>query len=331
MPPPAGARGHGFRRVSRPAALVAAAALASLSAPFLRARPPLPAIVLGTASGHGASGADAGGIAGGELKSFAAAVRAALSQAEALRAEVEARTVVRDFGKKAQRIVDNVVAIAGTQNADNLTSVVDGLLHPLFLHQVALLRERFRARFEGNRRPDAILERADRLFTAQAQALVRPGSDWSFEEDRRLLHDALVGLLRRDVALKEERLRATQAQRAAFDVIGKFRRQMETLGESLIGGGAGNEWVFRTSYRVPGTPFRVSGRYTSGRTNIEVTLAPDRDFANAEAGFVDGLLSHNIGLSLNLGMDVVVALRRRRHSSATPTGPSMPCSLHCMS
>jgi len=98
------------------------------------------------------------------------------------------------------------------------------------------------------------------------------------------------------------KLRTAQTQRATADVIGKLQKQMEQLGEKLRGMGTGSPWVFWTTYRLPKTPIQISGRYQQGRANIEMNLSPNRDPANAEAGFVEGLTAQNVGLSLNVGV-----------------------------
>mmetsp|Transcript_94032 Transcript_94032/g.210146 ORF Transcript_94032/g.210146 Transcript_94032/m.210146 type:complete len:118 (-) Transcript_94032:57-410(-) len=117
-----------------------------------------------------------------------------------------------------------------------------------------------------------------------------------------MLRAALENALHQNEALVLERSRTVQTQRATADVIGNLQKQMEQLGEKLRGMGAGSPWVLWTSYHLPGTPFQMSGRYTQGRTNIELNLSPNRDPGNAEAGFVEGLTRTNLGLSLNLGV-----------------------------
>jgi len=239
----------------------------------------------------------------GPAVDLATALEEALDRAEALGAEVRRGHLVPKFGEQVQDVIEAAVARMGGGAQPELEHALDSALHALFLQQLALLRQQLTSKFErfrGSR--TAALSRADREFVNKAQALVRPGSDWSFEPDRALLSADLKSLLAREAALAQLRIRAERTRRATVDVVGKLQDQMEKFGEMLHGPGGGSPVVFWTSYRFPGTPVQVSGRYRQGRANIEFNLLPDVDPATAEAGFVSGVTSRNLGVSLNVGI-----------------------------
>ncbi|CAK0895408.1 unnamed protein product, partial [Prorocentrum cordatum] len=145
-------------------------------------------------------------------------------------------------------------------------------------------------------------ERAERAFQQKAQSLVRPGSDWSFEADGEDLTPELEQALAMRRQLEKERARAARTQRTTADVVGRMQKQMDLLGSQLRGVGAGSPWTLWTSCRLPGTPYQMSARYQEGRTNIELNLSPAADPCQAEANFVEGLTSQNLGVSLNIGV-----------------------------
>jgi len=239
---------------------------------------------------------DARGSASGDQQ-LSNALHAALNKVEKLRKEVDGKGVVANYGKKAHAILKSVKSSAGLAD---LEAAVDGSLHALFLRQLSLVQERLTQKFLHSRSPRSALEKAEKAFVKAAEDLVCPESSWSFELAKQALRADLGAALRREVVLAQERSHAEQTQRATADVIGKIQNQMEHISEKLRG--SGGPWSLWTSYRLPGTPFQVSGRYTDGRANLQVDLSANKDPANAEAGFVEGLTPANLGLSLNIGV-----------------------------
>lgn len=243
------------------------------------------------------AGSTDGGQAGTTTRD---ALSFASEEVESLRQQVDAGRIVKNFGQKAQNILDAVNERAGSKKS--LVSIVDSSLHALFLRQLLLVQQQLVERFSNDHALDATLSRADKLFEITAKDLVRPDSTWSFESVRDSLKAELSEILRDNAALKNEQERVAQTQRATAAVIGQLQKQMDEIGEKLKGTGAASPWMLWTSYRLPGTPLQVSGRYQEGRTNIELSLVRNKDPANAEAGFVEGLTPQNLGLSLNIGL-----------------------------
>eukprot|EP00933_Yihiella_yeosuensis_P004640 TRINITY_DN109018_c0_g1_i1.p1 TRINITY_DN109018_c0_g1~~TRINITY_DN109018_c0_g1_i1.p1 ORF type:complete len:294 (-),score=57.39 TRINITY_DN109018_c0_g1_i1:423-1304(-) len=231
---------------------------------------------------------------------FREALGDALSKIENLRVEVDRDRVISSYGKKAQDILKSFSDRAVSSPA--LVPAVDGHLEALFLRQLSLVHKQTIERFLGSRDADAALSRADKQFVSIAEALKRPDSKWDYEPVRSAMRAELEAALQQEAILSKEQERHAQTQRATAEVIGRIQKQMDSLGSKLRGTGAGSPWMMWTSYRLPGTPFQVSGRYTEGRTNIQLNLAQNKDPANAEAGLVEGLTPANLGLSLNLGL-----------------------------
>lgn len=217
-----------------------------------------------------------------------------------LRQQVQAEQLVPKFGDKAQAIVTSAVAqMEGI--VPELERIVDGQLEVLFLRQLALLRRQLAGKLEISSRPLEAITEADANFVAQAEELVRPGSSWSYERERYMLRAILEGTFRRDVALVEEKVKSARVQQTTVEVINNLQSQMEALQQKVQNLRAGSPWILSASYRVPKTPFQLIGRYQQGHGSLELSLSPDKDPANAEAGFVKGLGGPaNIGVSVNM-------------------------------
>jgi len=228
------------------------------------------------------------------------ALEEGLAQVEALRRQVDAGQIVPVFGERAGQIITEALARAGAP-APELEQALDDALHALFLRQVALLAARVAVRVPGSRAGAA--EALEREFAAEANALLRPGSSWSLQQHREVLHAGLEGRLRRSAALMEERARGAQLQHATVGVIARLQEQMEQLQQKVQGmRGGGSPWVFSTSYRIPNTPLQFAGKYEQGRANIELNLTPDKNPTDADTSFIDGIGPASLGVSFNVGI-----------------------------
>lgn len=230
----------------------------------------------------------AGGVVAGVLEHMTSSV-------EPLRKQVESGSIIAKFGQKA----DSLVA---STSPPELARAVDGLLHTLFLQQLSALRQQLAAKFEKEKNPIEAVSKADAEFVAQAQDLVRPGSSWSFDAERYALRAVLEGTFQREAKVAQERLVSAQTQQATVEIIAKLQSQMEALQNRVQAMRAGSPWFLSSAYRIPGTPFQLIGRYQQGRANFELSLNPDKDPANADAGFVQGVGPANLGVGLNVGL-----------------------------
>lgn len=215
--------------------------------------------------------------------------------------QVQAGQVIHKFGEKAQG-----VTIALAHDADSafpeIERIIDGQLELLFLKQLALLRRQIVSKYRTASHPLEAVSQADVQFVEQAQELVRAGSRWSYEPERYAVRAALEGAFRREGALVEEKAKSARVQQTTVEVINKLQTQMEVLQQKVQNLRAGSPWFLSASYRIPRTPFQVIGRYQQGHGSLELSLSPDKDPANAEAGFVQGVGGPaNVGVSVNLG------------------------------
>lgn len=226
------------------------------------------------------------------------ALETAWSQVQKLSTEVDRERIVPNFGRKAQAILQQLEERLG--DSSDIADAIDGALEALFLRQLLLVEQKLEKRYLVHSGAKA-LEKAEQSYNAAAQELLRPGSSWSYEPALKDFASEFAQALRQQVSLSQERMRTAQTQRATADVIGKLQKQMDYLADKLRGTTSG-PWSLWTSYRLPGTPIQVSGRYQDGRTNVMFDLVPNKDPANAEAGFVEPLTPQNLGLSLNVGI-----------------------------
>jgi len=221
-----------------------------------------------------------------------------LSEVRPLRELVESGQIVPKFGEKSEGIME---AIRARSAGPEIERAVDGMLHALFLQQLALLRQQLAAKHEKSG-PDAkVVAQADRQFVTLSSELKRPGADWSFDQERYALRAFLEGTFRREAAIVGEQSNAAQTQQSTIKVIGKLQSQMEALQQRVQSMRAGSPWFLSTSYRIPKTPLTLIGRYQQGRANIELILSQDKDPINAETGFVEGIGPANVGVNLNVG------------------------------
>jgi len=216
--------------------------------------------------------------------------------------QVDAGHIVPKFGQRA--------AAAIRQAGPELERAADGMLRVLFLRQLALLRQQLAAQFEKAGTPVEAVTQADELFVEQAADLVRPSveglADWDvgkgYDQERDALRAALQGAFGRDAALARGRAQAAATQQSTTEVISKLQSQMETLQTKVANLRAGSPWFLSSSYRIPGTPVQLIGRWQQNRGSLEFSLSPDKDPANSEAGFVSGVGPANLGLTVNVGV-----------------------------
>lgn len=248
-----------------------------------------------SAVGHTLTAAHQDGLGG-----IVAEVNSALRP---LQEQIDSGHVVAKYGEKAQGILLAAVQRAGAAGPQ-LHRAIDAMLQSLFLRQLAILRKHTAANFLkiGSLRALEAMMQADTQFVSQAEELKRPGSSWSFEQERYALRAVLQGSFEREAWLLEEKDLAALAQQSTTEVIGRLQAQMESLQQKVQHLRAGSPWFLSSTYRIPGTPLSLIGRYQQGRANIEINLSPDRDPVNAQAGFVEGFGPGNLGAGLTLAI-----------------------------
>lgn len=236
-------------------------------------------------------------VPSGALEQLLGSVEASL---QPLREEVASGHIVPKFGERAEAVLSNAVQQAGSAGTE-VEKVVDAMLQSLFLQQLVLLRQQTAAKFGKASRPVEAVSQADQQFVTQAEELKRPGSTWSYDVDRYALRAVLEGSFRREAAYAEEHRTAVRSEQSTVEVISRLQGQMENLQMRLQHMRVGQPWFISSSYRIPGTPVTMIGRFQQGRASIELNLAADRDPVTAEAGFVRGVGPANLGVSANFG------------------------------
>lgn len=274
-------------------ALLAAAVVALCALPLLMT---LPRVVLRQGVPPVQLNAESDEPAG----SLAAALQHMHAALLPLQKEVDAGNIVPKFGEKAHDVMMEVARKAGS-TAPEVERVAGSILRSLFLRQLALLRQQLAAKPLGSR-PLESISQADQQFAAQAEDLKLSGSGWSYDNERYALRAMLEGRVMRERSLMEQQALGSQSQQSTSEIISKLQSQMESLQQRVQNMRAGSPWFLSSSYRIPGTPFQIIGRYQQGRANFEMSLNPDRDPANSEAGFVSGLGPANLGVTFNVGI-----------------------------
>lgn len=224
----------------------------------------------------------------------------------ALEGQVAAGQLVPKFGEQAYAIVTSATEHAGRSAvpgaASNVAASVSGVLEWLWLRQIQLLRQQLVAVVEPKvgQAPGAELAAlADRDFVARAQELKMPGSSWDFEQERYRLRSELEMLLNHQRDVAREKASAALARRQSAELVARLQSQTEALQARMEQLRAGSPPWWSASYRIPGTPLQLVGRYQQGHVSAELGLSQDRDPANAAAGMVEGVGPMNLGVSVS--------------------------------
>lgn len=213
---------------------------------------------------------------------YVAAIEAAWQKVDGLAALVESRGLVPRFGQRAQEIVEFTVAEVSASGpaAKSLEQVLDAPLQVLFRRQLQTLLMRSADRYEAEvaRRPNPLeaARAAEQAFVSSAAELVRPGSGWSFEAERR----DLMGLVRasygRDAQLVEEQVKQGRGKQITIEVIRKLQQQQAAVQRQVETRGA-FPWNVKWQYMVENSPLGFRGQYTQGRSVVELLLMPSPD------------------------------------------------------
>jgi len=198
--------------------------------------------------------------------------------------------IVRRFGQRAGALL---LMANATSAGFPSGRAVDKVLHGLFESQLLLIRQREIEQLWERPITVTMLKRSERRFKRYAQSLMPRRSTWSYNPHLAILMEDLGALYTGDRAVEKERVRGARAQRAIGEVLDKLQseKQPEPRGPMAL----------TTSFRVPNSPVRVTGRYQESRAKIEFQLEPDGDPANAEAGLVEGLTPGNWDVSMKVG------------------------------
>jgi hypothetical protein len=232
---------------------------------------------------------------------------------------VDENNKISNLGKKASEILQNalnkfeesVVDLVDTKNyskkKQELDAIVDASLNSIFLKQLSILRElsisHFKAATVNEDVPaDFAFFTADSFFVREAEDSIRPGSFWSYTNERTNVHNAIREISSRRKQLISERIQHAEHTANAFQYLQMQQAQMQAIQQQQFGGSSGS-WNIGAAYRPPDSNLNISLGYQQGRTNIQISMVPDEQASLlGPNGFTAGVGPANLGISLNLNL-----------------------------
>ena len=226
---------------------------------------------------------------------------------------------ISNLGKKTSEILQNALSkfeenaseYTGSKNflkkKQELDAIIDTSLNSIFLKQLSILRElsisHFKAATVNEDVPaDFAFFTADSFFVREAEDSIRPGSYWSYTNERTNVHNAIREISSRRKQLISERIQHAEHTANAFQYLQMQQAQMQAIQQQQFGGSSGS-WNIGAAYRPPDSNLNISLGYQQGRTNIQISMVPDEQASLlGPNGFTAGVGPANLGISLNLNL-----------------------------
>jgi len=226
---------------------------------------------------------------------------------------------ISNLGKKTSEILqtalskfeENASEYTGSKNflkkKQELDAIIDTSLNSIFLKQLSILRElsisHFKAATVNEDVPaDFAFFTADSFFVREAEDSIRPGSYWSYTNERTNVHNAIREISSRRKQLISERIQHAEHTANAFQYLQMQQAQMQAIQQQQFGGSSGS-WNIGAAYRPPDSNLNISLGYQQGRTNIQISMVPDEQASLlGPNGFTAGVGPANLGISLNLNL-----------------------------
>jgi len=169
---------------------------------------------------------------------------------------VDENNKIGNFGKKASEILqnglnnfeENTSNFTDTKNIlkkkQELDAIIDTSLNSIFLKQLSILRElsisHFKAATVNEDVPaDFAFFTADSFFVREAEDSIRPGSYWSYTNERTNVHNAIREISSRRKQLISERIQHAEHTANAFQYLQMQQAQMQAIQQQQFGGSAG--------------------------------------------------------------------------------------------
>jgi len=209
-----------------------------------------------------------------------------------------------DFEETTSKFTDSKSMLIKKQELD---AIIDTGLYAIFLKQLSILRElsisHFKAATVNEDVPaDFAFFTADSFFVREAEDSIRPGSYWSYTNERTNVHNAIREISSRRKQLISERIQHAEHTANAFQYLQMQQAQMQAIQQQQFGGSAGS-WNIGGAYRPPDSNLNISLGYQQGRTNIQISMVPDEQASLlGPNGFTAGVGPANLGISLNLNL-----------------------------
>jgi hypothetical protein len=188
-----------------------------------------------------------------------------------------------------------------------LEAILDTSLNSIFLKQLSILRELAISHFKSAAVNDEIpadfaFFAADTFYLREAEESIRPGSYWSYSNERSNVHNTIREISNRRKQLISEKIQHADHQANAFQYLQMQQAQIQAMQQQQYGGSSGS-WNIGLAYRPPDSNLNISMGYQQGRTNIQISMVPDEQASLlGPNGFTSGVGPANLGLSLNLNI-----------------------------
>jgi len=222
---------------------------------------------------------------------------------------------INNLGKKASEILQCGLSMFDETKFNkqklikkqDLEFQIDMQLYAIFLKQLSILRElsisHFKAATVNEDVPaDFAFFTADSFFVREAEDSIRPGSTWSYKDERLNVHNAIREISSRRKQLISERIQHSETSANAFQYLQMQQAQVQAIQQQQFGGSAGS-WNIGGAYRPPDSNLNISLGYQQGRTNIQISMVPDEQASLlGPNGFTAGVGPANLGISLNLNL-----------------------------
>jgi len=244
--------------------------------------------------------------------------QSAVKMAEFTR-QVDENNKIPNFGSKSAELIKNALQNFDTQVEESknwqttikkrqeLEAILDTSLNSIFLKQLSILRELAISHFKSAAVNDEIpadfaFFAADTFYLREAEESIRPGSYWSYSNERSNVHNTIREISNRRKQLISEKIQHADHQANAFQYLQMQQAQIQAMQQQQYGGSPGS-WNIGLAYRPPDSNLNISMGYQQGRTNIQISMVPDEQASLlGPNGFTSGVGPANLGLSLNLNI-----------------------------
>nr|UXY88089.1 GTP-binding protein isoform 1 [Cryptomonas curvata] len=244
--------------------------------------------------------------------------QSAVKMAEFTR-QVDENNKIPNFGSKSAELIKNALQNFDTQVEESknwqttikkrqeLEAILDTSLNSIFLKQLSILRELAISHFKSAAVNDEIpadfaFFAADTFYLREAEESIRPGSFWSYSNERSNVHNTIREISNRRKQLISEKIQHADHQANAFQYLQMQQAQIQAMQQQQYGGSSGS-WNIGLAYRPPDSNLNISMGYQQGRTNIQISMVPDEQASLlGPNGFTSGVGPANLGLSLNLNI-----------------------------
>lgn len=198
-----------------------------------------------------------------------------------------------------------------TIQVEDLERLLDAPLHVLYLKQLSLVRERsFKTFKEALAAVDAsefdAMMKADAQFRSEAEAATRQSPEWTYSKEMASLKASLVEMAARSRKVAEVQVQANKQNQQAMQFLQMQQQQMQAIQQQVSVSprpfshihtdqpitnqsffivsffnyqGQSSPWNIGMAYRVPDSNINLSGTYSQGKGNLQISCVPDESMS----------------------------------------------------